>query len=173
MSPCGPARLEFTYDASPGEQNRAFTFAAIVLPAKVCSLRKIDLDLFRAVTEKQQFDDEPKWLALEWFRKGLAEEHTLDEFIAYLSALEILARTLKSLYATSSEKSYPYCPACREKVARVPSLRRRCRHCLPLVRGLPADRSGDWVGSQRFWCGAQVPRRHVAWRGRIIRRGRR
>jgi hypothetical protein len=78
------------------------------------------LDLFRVVTEGQPFDDEPKWLALEWFRKGLAEEHTLDEFIAYWSALEILARTLKTQYAPNSEKSYSHCPVCKKRIAACP-----------------------------------------------------
>jgi hypothetical protein len=98
------------------------------------SLRKIDPDLFRSVTEKQHFDDEPKWLALEWFRKGLTEEHTLDEFIAYWSALELLAGALRRLYSSAGEKSYHYCPICKEKIA-------VCPHC-----GGDAGTASPWSG---------------------------
>jgi hypothetical protein len=134
MSPCHPARLEMTYDADPGQQERAFTFIRTRTVSELASLRKIDLDLFRSVSEGQHFDDTPKWLALEWFRKGLTEQHTLDEFVAYWSALEIIAGILKQLYSSSSEKSYPHCPICKRRMA-------ACSHC-----------GGD-VGTASPWSG--------------------
>lgn len=78
------------------------------------------MDLFRSVLENQHFDDDPRWLALEWFRKGLTEEHTLDEFIAYWSALEVMAGSLKRLYSAAGEKSYRYCPGCKERLSVCP-----------------------------------------------------
>jgi len=132
MSPCHPARLEMTYDADPGKQDRAFTFVKTHSALESASLRKIDVDLFRSVTEKQHFNDEPKWLALEWFRKGLTEKHTLDEFIAYWSALELLAGALKLLYPSAIEKSYHYCPVCQKRIA-------DCPHC-----GADAGTTSPW-----------------------------
>ena len=101
---------------------------------ELASLRRIDPDLFRAVSDNQHFDNEPKWLALEWFRKGLAEKHTLDEFIAYWSALELAATSLKMLYASLGEKSYPYCPACKHRIE-------HCPHC-----GVDAGSFSPWAG---------------------------
>ncbi len=123
-----------TYDADPRKQNRAFSFITTRTAPELGPLRKIDVDLFGSVTEGQQFDDEPKWLALEWFRKGLAEEHTLDEFIAYWSALEILAGALKRVYQPASGSSYHYCPTCKEKIA-------TCPHC-----GSDAGTASPWSG---------------------------
>jgi hypothetical protein len=78
------------------------------------------LGLFQAVSDRQEFITERVGRALQWLRKGFMEKLTVDEFIAYWTALEIVAPELNQLHQAAGQRSYRHCPGCRRSIATCP-----------------------------------------------------
>ena len=137
MSPCYPAKLLLTYDATPGLQNRPFEYQHAVhdVPPTLASLRKVETDLFFAVSSQYEFVTVRLGRAIQWMRKGLMEHHTLDEFASYWVALEIVAAELKKVVGTAGEESYLYCPKCSKPLTPCPAC------------GCDTGKESDWAGS--------------------------
>ncbi len=98
LASCSPARLvsalEFTGEPEPRFKTNIYPFhknttLAAQSPIDQRELQELLLAFFRCD------ESEKTARALSWFRKGLNEENSVDEFIAYWSGLEVLKPLLR------------------------------------------------------------------------------
>jgi hypothetical protein len=140
LSPAFPAKLVLTYDASRGLQKRPFRIEHSFRPTvpTLSKLREIDPDLFLSVFSGLEHLSDRSIRAIQWFRKGLMETHTLDEFASYWIALEISAAELKKIAGKAGDESYFHCERCHERLTPCP----KCK--------TDTGRESDWAGLFKF-----------------------